>query len=217
MKLKVSNIKLFIFDHDDTLVETIRPKWAQHMYITKEFYSRDLTEAEIKEHWGKPFTTLLRYLYKTDHIDIAMSYNIATRDMFPKKLFQGTLDTLRALKEKGKKLAILTSTTKASLTNDFELLGIDSDLFEFIQTEDDTEYHKPHPRVMDPIKKWIEKNGIDIQETVFIGDDMRDLNTAKNTGVQFIGVTTGMTTPADFKKHRVPYINGIADLLKTFK
>lgn len=97
MRLRDIPIKAVLFDHDDTLVGTIDAKWAQHKYIAKKFYSKTLTDDDIKQHWGKPLTFLLSKLYETDHIDMAMSYNIATRSRFPKKLFVDTIDTLQLL------------------------------------------------------------------------------------------------------------------------
>ena len=207
-------VKMVVFDHDDTLVGTIQPKWAQHKYIAKEFYSRILTDEELFEHWGKPFTVLLRCLYKTDHIDIAMSYNIATRAMFPKILLKGTIDTLKALRASGRKLAIVTSTTKSSLMNDFKTLGIDENLFDYIQTEDDTTFHKPNPRVLDPVKDWISTREIKTDEVICIGDHFHDMETAQGAGFNFIGVVTGLIKPEQFKKRGISYIRKLPDLLK---
>lgn len=208
-----SSVKLVVFDHDDTLVGTIQPKWSQHKYIAKEFYSRTITDEELRTHWGKPFTVLLRCLYKTDHIDMAMSYNIATRELFPKKLFKGTLDTLKALKSSGKKLAIVTATTKSSLLNDFKTLGLDQNIFDYIQTEDDTTFHKPNPLVFDPLKEWIKDKNIDISEVVCVGDHTHDMHTAQDAGFKFIGVTTGLINSEQFKKCGVPAIRALPELL----
>ena len=206
-------VKVIVFDHDDTLVETIKPKWAQHKYIAKEFYSRDLTDTELKEHWGKPLTVLLKCLYETTHIDIAMSYNIATREMFPKRLLKGTIETLKALKTNGLKLAIVTSTTKSSLLNDFKTLGIEEQIFDYIQTEDDTTLHKPDPRVLDPVKAWSDSINISVDEVVCIGDHLNDKHAADGAGFKFIGVGTGLITPDEFKKEGIPFIHKLPDLL----
>ncbi len=212
-----SSVKMIIFDHDDTLVGTIQPKWAQHKYIAKEFYSRTVTDEELHTHWGKPFTVLLRHLYKTDHIDMAMSYNIATRELFPKNLLKGTIDTLKTLKKAGKKLAIVTATTKSSLMNDFKTLGIDQNLFDYVQTEDDTIFHKPDPRVLDPVKDWIKDKGIDFSEVLCVGDHFHDMQTAQDAGFKFIGVGTGLISPEQFKKHGIPVIRALPELLKVLK
>src|ERR1700733_9818398 len=113
------SIKVVLFDHDDTLVGSIKAKWAQHKFIARTFYDKKLTDEDIQLHWGKPFTVLLKLLYGTDHIDMAMSYNIATRSKFPKVLFKDTIKTLNILHESGKKLGLVTATTRSSLNYDF--------------------------------------------------------------------------------------------------
>src|ERR1043165_7200592 len=109
------SVKVVLFDHDDTLVGTIKAKWAQHKYIARTFYGKELTDDELRLHWGKPLTVLMKMLYETDHIDMAMSYNIATRPQFPKQLLKNTIKTLNALRKSGRKLGLVTATTRASL------------------------------------------------------------------------------------------------------
>lgn len=48
------HIKVVLFDHDDTLVGTISTKWAEHKFIAKKYYQKELTDDEIRLHWGKP-------------------------------------------------------------------------------------------------------------------------------------------------------------------
>ena len=72
-------IKAILFDHDDTLVATIQAKWAQHKFIAKTFYGKDLQDDEIRLHWGKPYSVLIRLLYNTDDVDSTVSYNLCTR------------------------------------------------------------------------------------------------------------------------------------------
>jgi beta-phosphoglucomutase-like phosphatase (HAD superfamily) len=54
--------KAVLFDFDDTLVESRRMKWDHHKFAAKYFYNLDLTDDDIKEHWGKPMAELLRLL-----------------------------------------------------------------------------------------------------------------------------------------------------------
>ena len=207
------SIKMIIFDHDDTLVSTIKAKWAQHKYIAETFYGKKLSNADIRKHWGKPFTVLLKMLYETDHIDIAMSYNIATRDKFPKRLFPKTISTITALKNAGKKIGILTATTTSSLMHDFQALGIPRDLFDYIQTEDDTTHHKPDPRVCEPTIRWLEEHKIRANEVLCVGDQITDMMMAKAVGFNFIAVETGITSAQEFEKNQTKVVRCLPELL----
>ncbi len=209
----IGGAKAVFFDHDDTLVEAMKAKWAQHKYIARKFYGKKLTDDELRVHWGAPLSSLLKLLYGTHHLDIAMSYNIAIRDRFPKLLFKDTLSTMKFLRKAGKKVGIVTATSLSSLQNDFETLGISKQLFDYIQTEDDTIFHKPDPRVFEPTLQWLAKHRIRPSEVVYVGDHLKDLIAAKGAGLHFIGVSTGVISAAEFAKHRALHVPSLASLL----
>lgn len=209
----LSPIKIVLFDHDDTLVGTIKAKWAQHKFIAERFYGKKLKDEELHMHWGKPLTVLISKLYETDHIDMAMSYNIATRSQFPKQLFPGTVDTLKSLRKAGKKLGLVTATTLSSLNHDFGTLGISKQLFDYIQTEDDTEFHKPDPRVFEPAKIWLKEQNIKEHEVLYVGDHLKDLQAARGSQFHFIGVETGLISREEFAKHESQSVKKLSDLL----
>ena len=211
------SIKMILFDHDDTLVGTLKAKWAQHKYIAQMFYGKKLKNEELRLHWGKPLTLLLKLLYETDHIDIAMSYNIATRSKFPKTLFKDTISTLSALHSLGKKLGLVTATTRSSLEYDLKTLGIPSELFDYMQTEDDTVFHKPDSRVFDPALLWTAKQGIQSHEVLYVGDLLNDMVAARGAGIGFIGVGTGTISVEEFRKHQAEGINQLSDLIELFR
>lgn len=209
-----SSTKVVLFDHDDTLVRTIKVKWAQHKYIAQTFYDKKLSNEELRLHWGKPLTLLMTLLYDTDNIDMAMSYNIATRDKFPKLLFKNTIKTLKAIRESGKKVGLVTSTTRSSLKHDFLTLNIPAELFDYVQTEEDTLFHKPNPGVFDPVLKWIEQEEIQPHEVLYIGDHLYDMVAAQKAGFGFIGVGTGLISVQEFKQHSVDAVSELIHLLE---
>ena len=211
-----SSMKVVLFDHDDTLVSTIRAKWAQHKYVAKKFYGKELCDSEIRLHWGKPLTVLIKNLYETDNIDMAMSYNLATREKFPKSLFEDTLDTLASLRQSGLKLGLVTATTRSSLEHDLKTLKISKEFFQYIQTEDDTVLHKPDPRVFDPILRWLSAQNIQPSEVVYVGDAITDMKAAIGVGFHFIGVGTGLVSPEEFAEQNVQSIKRLGDLKKFF-
>ena len=212
--MKNESIKAIIFDHDDTLVSSIRAKWLQHKYIARTFYEKTLLDEDIRLHWGKPLTVLIKHLYGTDNIEMAMTYNIATRKDFPKSLFEDTIKTLKNLRKRKMKIGLVTATTQSSLTNDFKTLHISEKLFDYIQTEDDTIYHKPDPRVFGPTLNWLSENEIKREEVVYVGDGLNDMKAAQGAGLEFIGVGTGLTSLEEFAKHQVRAIPKLSDILE---
>ncbi|MDP1607865.1 MAG: HAD-IA family hydrolase [Chlamydiales bacterium] len=208
----VTKAKAICFDHNDTLVEAVKAEWAQHKYIARKFYGKKLTDVELRFHWGKPFTSLLTFLYETTHIDMAMSYNIATKNRFPKTIFRDTLATLKFFRKEKKKIGLVTATSLHGLRCDFQQCGIPENYFDYIQTEDDTVFHKPDPRVFEPTLKWLAENHIEPFEVVYVGDHLKDAEAAITAGFQFVGVTTGITPAEEFSKRGIPCVPQLSDL-----
>ncbi len=206
------HIRAVLFDHDDTLVATYRAKFAEHKYIAKTYYNRELTDADILPHWGKPLRALMTELYDTDDVEQALAYNLSVHSRFPKLLLHDTIKTLTALHQAGKKLGVITATHRISFNYDLETLGIPSSLFDYTQTEEETTFHKPHPRVFDPAKAWLKQEMISPDEVLYVGDALNDLRAAHGAGFEFVGVCTGLCTAAGFKLYGASTITKLGDL-----
>lgn len=204
--------KAIFFDHDDTLVATFEAKQLHHKYIAKTFYGKELTDEEVRLHWGKPLKTLMQILYETPDAETAMAHNIATRDLFPKRCFEGTVETLAALRAQGLKIGLVTATARFSLQHDFLTLHIPETLFDYVQTEEDTKFHKPDPLVFAPTIGWLAEQHIAPCETIYVGDTLNDMRAALGAGFQFIGVGTGLVSPEEFEKENVRAVAKLSDL-----
>jgi HAD superfamily hydrolase (TIGR01549 family) len=204
-------IKAVIFDLDDTLVKTHVVKWAQHKAVARDTYGRELTDEKLREHWGKPFNTLITILHDgADTLENMLAAYAANAHLFPKELHDATTDTIQMLLERGIKLGIVTATNKVFLLRDLEHLNIPSEQFFFLQAADETDFHKPDPRVFEPILGELERRGISNDETMYVGDALTDWYAARDAGMHFIGVTTGLHTADEFKAAGAP--NTIARL-----
>jgi phosphoglycolate phosphatase-like HAD superfamily hydrolase len=206
------HIKAVLFDHDDTLVGTIGAKWDQHKHIARTYYGKDLTDAEISEHWGKPLPELACLLYETEDVEEAMARVIANHEAFPKELFAATIPILRHLKAAGKEIGIITASSRFSFEYDLDLHCIPRELLDYTQTADDTIYHKPDKRVFDPALSWLKSASIQPDEVIYIGDGLHDMKAALESGFSFLGVETGLVTAEQFKSAGALSIPSIASL-----
>ena len=209
--------KAVFFDHDDTLVATKEAKFAQHKHVAKVFYGKELLDKDILPHWGKPLTELVCLLYDTDDVEEALAKNRLCRDDFPKILFNGTIPTLEALHAQGKLLGVITATTRNSFEHDLETLQIPKKLLNYIQTAEDTQYHKPDARVFEPALRWLAKRQIEANEVLYVADGLHDMEAALGAGFRFLGVETGLVTHTQFLKHKVISIPNIAYLVDGVK
>jgi HAD superfamily hydrolase (TIGR01549 family) len=202
-------IRAVIFDLDDTLVKTRAIKAQQHKAVAREFYGREVTDEKLGEHWGKPFDALVTSLHdNVDTIENLRKVYAATSDRFPKEIHDDTLEMIDELTAKGIQLGIVTATNREYLLKDLKRLGIPSERFFSLQGADETEFHKPDPRVFDTVLETLEELGISREETMYVGDALTDWYAARDAGLQFIAVTTGSHTAKEFKAAGAPKVIG---------
>lgn len=207
------SIKAVLFDHDDTLVGTIDAKWAHHKHVARTFYGKELSDAELKQYWGKPLEALACLLYGTDDVKQAMDNIIATHEAFPKDLFEATIPTLKHIKAAGKLIGIVTATTRFSFEHDLTLHEVPRELIDYTQTADDTLWHKPDPRVFVPALEWLDSQNVKASEVVYVGDGLHDMKAALGAGFSFIGVETGLVTAEQFREAKAKSVPTIEALI----
>lgn len=206
------SIKAVFFDHDDTLMGTIEAKWSHHKHVARTWYGKELTDDDIRKHWGIPFSQLVTVLYGDSDADRAMQRNLSCDNDFPKVILEDTVPTLRRLHAAGKALGIITATSRHSFEHDLTLHGFPRDIISYTQTEEDTSFHKPDPRVFDPAITWLAERDIVPSETLYVADGLHDMRAALGAGFNFMGVTTGLVTLAQFRAAGATAINRLGEL-----
>ena len=209
-----SKIKAVFFDHDDTLVESRRHKWNQHIHVARKHYGIDLSDEQLlRENYGKPFPELVKVLYNTEDVEAAFTNIALYRNEFPKVIYPETKKILIALHKVGILTGVVTATTRDGLNYDHNMFGITSDLVDYTQTAEESDYHKPDPRVFDPAIAWLKEKNIKPSEVVYVGDALHDLNAAIGAGFNFIGVETGVVTGEVFLQNGVKSVPSIAHII----
>ena len=206
-------IQAVVFDFDNTLVDSIKPKVPQHRHTAKQL-GIELSDEDILSNWSiHSFSGLLAKLYGAKS-PLANQLIIEQYDQFPKEIYQDTIATLRALGQSGLHLALMTSLREDRIEKDFEATGIDPLLFEYIQTEKDTSVHKPNSAVFDPTKKWLHLIGIHNPENaLYIGDALEDMQAATAAGLSFVGIDRGFVTRERFENAAALCIPSLAELV----
>jgi phosphoglycolate phosphatase len=104
---------------------------------------------------------------------------------------EGALSLVNSLKEKGFKVGILTRGSRVYATTIMIRTGFDGMVADLVCRDDyPLDEAKPNPLAMERIAK---KLGCRSDECIFIGDHPMDLECAKASGAEFIGVLTGST------------------------
>ncbi|GAA2973307.1 HAD family hydrolase [Actinokineospora diospyrosa] len=181
--------KAVVFDLDDTLLITRVVKWAHHQAVAARFYGIELSEDELREHWGKPYDQLIGLLYRhSAPLDEMKAANLSLEHLYRKTAATGALDLVQALLDNGTHVGVVTSANTDPAITDLHHAGFSADRLAFVHGADRTTKHKPDPEVFAEARRILAKSGVRDADTVYIGDALMDLHAARGAGFGFVGV-----------------------------
>ena len=136
-------IEAVFFDLDGTVANTNELIYQSFKRMFTDKMKMEVEDAEIYSLFGEPLTTsLLKYQEDiTDIMDYYRTYNAEHHDAMVTS-FVGVEEALKAVKENGLKLGIVTSKREAMARRSLSCLGL-LDYFDVIVTPEYTEKHKP--------------------------------------------------------------------------
>lgn len=111
-------------------------------------------------------------------------------------LFPGTLEMLRALKERQHLLAVATGKNRRGLDDALAHSQLQG-MFDATRTADETA-SKPHPLML---QQLMAEFGVAPERTLMIGDTTHDLQLAANAGAQRVAVSYGAHEREAFDAH----------------
>ena len=208
-ELKVVQDKLLIIDCDGTLlntydlIENITMQTFDEM-IPDYKYTMD----EIHAFFGPLIDESFRKYVKEEEVDkVIERYRELCKEKQADyvKPYDGIVDALKVLKERGYKIVILSNKITETIQEELEICGIE-DLIDEVYGAEKLEKVKPDP---EGIYKIIEENFLD--KAIVVGDSKYDYMAANNAKegfpkVRFVGVTWCVTTKEDFEQLGADYI-----------
>ena len=152
-------------------------------------------------------TDSARERIRKDVFGIAEKYELeaaASTNLLP-----GVIDTLKALKLSGLKIALCTLNSQK--TTDYILTRFKlTEYFDTTVPRDSVISVKPHP---EHLEKALNALSISATETMVIGDSVSDIKVAKELNTLAIGLTTGVSTQEQLAREGANYvITSITDL-----
>ena len=179
--------KLIIFDFDGTLADSF-PWFVKTMdVVTEKFNLKKIGKDEISELRKLDSLSFLKHLkiplYKLPKISTFMR-NMMSEQIGEIKLFDGIASMFYELKAKGYKIAIVSTNSKANIS---EVLGE-----KLIKMNDHFVGGVSLFGKESKLKKVLKMSGINKEDAIYIGDELRDIQASKKTGIACGSVAWGV-------------------------
>jgi len=202
----------YLFDADGTLFDTADLVCNCFQYVAQKHASISLTKDAILSGYGLPLKgQLTKQLGDDLDIDEVLEDFISYQMQILEdniRLFPGVLRTLKSLKQKDKKLAIVTSRKRYSMKRILDITDT-TQYFDTLVNPEDTTLHKPDA---EPALLAISRLGSDKADTVFIGDSQYDIVSGKSAGIDTIFVAWSHMDPDTLPVQPTWKIDRIEDL-----
>ncbi len=202
----------YIFDLDGTLIDSIGNISIAANKTLKELGFEEKSPYEIKKYIGSGAKELFNGILKDkSYVEKAVDifrYHYAQDPISQTKIFDGAFEVLTLLKEKDKKLAVVSNKLLEISQIILKALKLE-DFFQEIVGPESYNERKPSPV---PILKTIEKLNTIPDRTVVIGDTYIDIICAKNANC-FSALASWGYVKLDGKKPDF-VLNSFKDLLE---
>ena len=179
-------IKVLIFDFDGTIADTFQSMIEISNHLAGEFDFKKIEAHEVEDYKDKTSQEMLKLLkvstLKVPRIALRAKKELNKR-MYTIKPVKGLKEILGEIKSLDYKMGILTSNSLENVNKFLE--QHDLDFFDFVLTSSRF-WGKNHG-----IKKLILQKGYAPQDILYIGDETRDIEAARKSGISIAAVTWG--------------------------
>lgn len=192
----MKHVEAVLLDLDDTLISSYGTGKTYFQEIARDAGLRIPPEEEIRSYWGRTVEGIAKGIWGDDYVRFMESYENRTERVIP--FHDGVEDALRRMSY-FLPLGIVTSRTKSDTCLAFEKINADPrTYFRWVFGCDEVDHHKPDPRVFDRILAEMEEVGIRRNGVIYSGDHIFDFFAARDAGLGFYGVTTGVYDRGSF-------------------
>lgn len=209
------SIETVLFDFDGTLADSNALINQSHLSVLEEYFPGEYTLESVRKFNGPSLQTTYQLLdpeKSEEMIAKYRDYNAVYHDQMI-RLFEGVEENLRLLKEKGIRLAVVSTKRNDVLEKGIRHLNLEG-LFEVVIGAEDYTHFKPNP---EPIYTAMARLNCQHSTTIMVGDNGHDILAAKNAGILSVFVGWSEKTPEEIAPFEpdvtVPTMNALTDFI----
>lgn len=208
-------MKNIMFDVDGTIFDTSEGVSTSILYALRKMGEKPLPAETLRKFIGPPLIDgFMQFAgFSEEKANTAINYYrefYNPEGVYMAKVYDGIEDLLSCLHKDGKDLFVISSKPTVFVQKLFVKYKIDKYFKDIAEVRfDNCEISKA-----DLLESIIKKYGLDISDTVMIGDRKFDIDGAKEIGVRSIGVTYGFGSKDELVRHNADFIADSAEEIK---
>lgn len=192
---------VLIFDFDGTIADTHKYVCDISNSLCEEFNYKPIKFEDLPQMKGLTAQEMIKYL-DVPLLKIPAIVSRAKKEFYKNlsslKMFDHLREVLGQLKVSANGIGILSSNSQENVTQFLKNNNID--IFDFIQTTSKVWSKNTS------LKKLIVKQGFELGDIIYIGDETRDIAAARKLGIKIASVTWGYNSVEVLSKHKPDYI-----------
>ncbi|ANU18939.1 pyrophosphatase PpaX [Planococcus plakortidis] len=180
------DITALLFDFDGTLLDTNELIIQTFLSVLGEHFPGEYGREDVLHFIGPSLEQTFTEIAPGRVNELSDQYRRLNRTLHDELVseYDGVAETLRTLKSRGLKMAIVSTKREETILHGLKLMGV-HDVFDVLVALDHVQNPKPHPEPLELALRLLEA---DQQEALMIGDNSHDIEGGKNAGVRTAGV-----------------------------
>lgn len=210
------NITTLLFDFDGTLLNTNELIIHTFSTVLNKHFPNSYGRDDIMKFIGPSLKQTFETIAPSRTEELIKEYRELNKTLHDEmvSVYDGVEETLYLLKNRGLKMAIVSTKKKDTILHGLRLMGV-SELFDTVISLDDVDNPKPDP---EPILKALSELSSSASESLMIGDNSHDIEGGKNAGVRTAGVAWSAKGEVFMASLQPDYmLQHISDLLEIVK
>jgi len=191
---KLCNIRLVIFDLDGTLIDSAEDIALHVGRVYRELKGKDVPADEVKRNIGDGARSLLSNFFQGQELEEALErflHYYISEPVIHTKPYEGVMETLEGLKERGILLAVATNKPHAITLEVLKRLRM-LHYFDEVLGADLLPEKKPSPL---PLLEIAKRLGVPPELGLMVGDSENDILAGRRAGMLTAHARWGYKTP----------------------